>query len=141
MRAVLAPATAHTHKRKHTHPLTPFLPKQGIVELCALRYRDGERQYVGMQEAALCALRAQLLMALHDLGQTELCNKDPCHKLAWTLDACLKVGGGWIARYCQLSSFPPLPALRASRLAIHMGPGRLLKVGGVYVIFVAIPQG
>jgi hypothetical protein len=34
----------------------------------------------------------QLLMALHDLGETELCSKDPCHKLAWTLDACLKVG-------------------------------------------------
>ena len=33
----------------------------------------------------------QLLMALHDLGETELCTKEACHKLAWTLDACLKV--------------------------------------------------
>lgn len=33
----------------------------------------------------------QLLMALHDLGETELCTKESCHKLAWTLDACLKV--------------------------------------------------
>ena len=31
-------------------------------------------------------------MALHDLGETELCTKESCHKLAWTLDACLKVG-------------------------------------------------
>jgi hypothetical protein len=30
-------------------------------------------------------------MALHDLGETELCVKESCHKLAWTLDACLKV--------------------------------------------------
>ncbi|PSC68506.1 Negative elongation factor B [Micractinium conductrix] len=63
---------------------------KGIVELCMLRYRDSESLYVGMPEAALCALRSQLLMALHDLGETELCTKESCHKLAWTLDACLK---------------------------------------------------
>lgn len=63
---------------------------KGIVELCTLRYRDSDSLYVGMTEAALCALRSQLLMALHDLGETELCTKESCHKLAWTLDACLK---------------------------------------------------
>lgn len=102
------------------------------MELVVLRYRDAEQPYVGLQEAALCALRsqvrgatagrragaraghltsrrgvvhsvhtpplappltprAQLLMALHDLGETELCTREGCHKLAWTLDACLKV--------------------------------------------------
>ena len=39
-------------------------------------------------------LPLQLLMALHDLGETELCTKEACHKLAWTLDACLKVSEG-----------------------------------------------
>lgn len=109
-----------------------------------LRYRDSDSLYVGMQEAALCALRSQvlhsaagqrprvgwagdrrrprsscllmrgqtgrachtqgrtqahhfyptlqLLMALHDLKETELCSREPCHKMAWTLDACVKVG-------------------------------------------------
>lgn len=37
------------------------------------------------------AVHPQLLMALHDLGETELCAREGCHKLAWTLDACLKV--------------------------------------------------
>ena len=40
----------------------------------------------------------QLLMALHDLGETELCTKESCHKLAWTLDACLKVRWAWQPR-------------------------------------------
>jgi hypothetical protein len=33
---------------------------QGIVELIMLRYRDSDSLYVGMQEAALCALRSQV---------------------------------------------------------------------------------
>ena len=37
---------------------------QGIVELCMLRYRDSESLYVGMPEAALCALRSQVGTAL-----------------------------------------------------------------------------
>ena len=42
-------------------------------------------------------------MALHDAGERELCSREgSSHKLAWTLDACLKVccalcalGWGW----------------------------------------------
>lgn len=34
--------------------------RQGIVELCILRYRDSDSLYVGMAEAALCALRSQV---------------------------------------------------------------------------------
>jgi len=63
---------------------------RGIVDLCIARYRDSEAQFVGMKEAALCALRSQLLMSLHDAGETGICASEPCYKLAWTLDACLK---------------------------------------------------
>lgn len=35
-------------------------PQQGIVELIVTRYRDSDSLYVGMQEAALCALRSQV---------------------------------------------------------------------------------
>lgn len=78
---------------------------KGIVELCVVRYRDSQALYIGVQETAYASLRAQLLMALHDAGSTELLAKEPCHKLAWTLDACLKVGQ-WlhISRYHKLSS-------------------------------------
>ena len=40
-----------------------------------VKYRDAEGLYVGTREAAYCALRAQLLMALHDAGATELCSQ------------------------------------------------------------------
>eukprot|EP00240_Pyramimonas_obovata_P015850 CAMPEP_0118938552 /NCGR_PEP_ID=MMETSP1169-20130426/26333_1 /TAXON_ID=36882 /ORGANISM="Pyramimonas obovata, Strain CCMP722" /LENGTH=297 /DNA_ID=CAMNT_0006882527 /DNA_START=56 /DNA_END=946 /DNA_ORIENTATION=- len=55
------------------------------VEMCKF-----VRQYYGEKgDPAICALRSQLLMALHDSGQAaELCAHDPTHKLAWCLDAC-----------------------------------------------------
>ena len=63
---------------------------RGIVDLCTARFREAETPFVGMKDAALCALRSQLLMAIHDAGETGITHGDPCHKLAWTLDACLK---------------------------------------------------
>ena len=47
----------------------------GIVSLINLKLRDSEALYLGLREAALCSLRSQLLMALHDSGATELCSK------------------------------------------------------------------
>lgn len=111
-----SPSHTHTYTHSERHyqpqlvlflvsPPTPNTPPpptntthlaQGIVELCVARYRDSESPYVGMRDAALCTLRCQLLMALHDAGETDLCQKEPCHKLAWTLDACLKVGPGCV---------------------------------------------
>lgn len=43
-----------------------------------------------MQDAGLCTLRSQLLMALHDRKDVELCRTEHCHKLAWIIDACLR---------------------------------------------------
>lgn len=67
---------------------------RGIVDLCTIRFReqdaDKQTQPVGMKDAALCALRSQLLMAMHDAGETSITSGDSCHKLAWTLDACIK---------------------------------------------------
>ena len=63
---------------------------RGIVDLCTARFREAETQSVGMKDAALCALRSQLLMAMHDAGETSITSGDSCHKLAWTLDACVK---------------------------------------------------
>jgi hypothetical protein len=37
-----------------------------------------------------CTLRAELLMALHDLEVQEITNVDPCHKFTWCLDACIR---------------------------------------------------
>lgn len=37
-----------------------------------------------------CTLRAELLMALHDLEVQEITTVDPCHKFTWCLDACIR---------------------------------------------------
>ena len=37
-----------------------------------------------------CTLRAELLMALHDLEVSDICAVDPCHKFTWCLDACVR---------------------------------------------------
>lgn len=45
---------------------------------------------MGIREMAICTLRAQLLMALHDHGRAEVCSRDPCYPLALILDHCLR---------------------------------------------------
>lgn len=37
-----------------------------------------------------CTLRAELLMALHDMDIQEIVKVDPCHKFTWCLDACVR---------------------------------------------------
>lgn len=37
-----------------------------------------------------CTLRAELLMALHDLEVQDIISIDPCHKFTWCLDACIR---------------------------------------------------
>lgn len=37
-----------------------------------------------------CTLRAELLMALHDLEVQPIISVDPCHKFTWCLDACIR---------------------------------------------------
>ncbi|GAB1598257.1 negative elongation factor B-like [Argonauta hians] len=37
-----------------------------------------------------CTLRAELLMALHDLEINEICSVDPSHKFTWCVDACVR---------------------------------------------------
>lgn len=37
-----------------------------------------------------CTLRAEILMALHDLDVHDICQLDPCHKFTWCLDACIR---------------------------------------------------
>jgi negative elongation factor B len=105
---------------------------RGVVDLCVARFRSGGGgACVGMQESALCALRSQLLMSLHDHGEAGICaGEGSFHKLAWTLDACLKDGRLDPRRLKELAAFfapldvaaplaaaryQPAPAARAAR--------------------------
>ena len=60
-----------------------------IVNLCLTLYRESEKPFMSKDEQAYCSFRSQLLMALHD-SVNELRTVDPCHRLAWTLDAAIK---------------------------------------------------
>lgn len=67
-----------------------------MVELCKVKYLDNDKHstlYVGHKEASYCTLRAQLLMALHDVN-SPVAPRDRCHELAWTLDAGMTNGEG-----------------------------------------------
>lgn len=46
--------------------------------------------FLRTKEAHYCTLRAELLMAIHDLDVKEIKDVDPCHKFIWSLDACVR---------------------------------------------------
>eukprot|EP00128_Syssomonas_multiformis_P003634 Colp12_sorted_trinity150504_noHs@25589 len=49
-----------------------------------------KQQYAKNGESALCTLRADIIMVLHDEGISQIYEKDPCHRLAWLVDACMR---------------------------------------------------
>jgi len=64
---------------------------RGINEIFTARYDDRESSiYVGMNEAAICACRTQLLMSLHDSGEATVCATDSTFSLVWALDSCIR---------------------------------------------------
>ncbi|RZF34663.1 hypothetical protein LSTR_LSTR010828 [Laodelphax striatellus] len=52
-----------------------------------------------------CTLRAELLMALHDLEVQDIISVDPCHKFTWCLDACIREKNVDIKRSRELQGF------------------------------------
>ena len=54
-----------------------------VIRLC-------RAQFENTGDDSVCSLRSQLLMALHDEGETDLCAADKCHRLAWLMDACIR---------------------------------------------------
>eukprot|EP01112_Ceratiomyxa_fruticulosa_P015274 TRINITY_DN4466_c1_g1_i1.p1 TRINITY_DN4466_c1_g1~~TRINITY_DN4466_c1_g1_i1.p1 ORF type:complete len:612 (-),score=116.17 TRINITY_DN4466_c1_g1_i1:71-1906(-) len=61
--------------------------------------------FVSNKKPALCNLRADFLMALHDANVSEIYELDPCHKFAWTLDACVRDSVVEIRRIRELQTF------------------------------------
>eukprot|EP00095_Tigriopus_kingsejongensis_P003367 maker-scaffold153_size302544-snap-gene-0.8 protein:Tk03367 transcript:maker-scaffold153_size302544-snap-gene-0.8-mRNA-1 annotation:"hypothetical protein KGM_17840" len=57
-----------------------------------------------------CTLRAELLMALHELEVQDIISVDPCHKFTWCLDACIRERNVDVKRSRELQGF--LDAIR-----------------------------
>nr|CAG4643811.1 EOG090X0363 [Lepidurus arcticus] len=52
-----------------------------------------------------CTLRAELLMALHDLDIQDITTVDPCHKFTWCVDACIREKNVDVKRSRELQGF------------------------------------
>lgn len=61
--------------------------------------------FVSTKNAGFCALRADLLMALHDAGVAEIYHLDPCHKFAWCLDACVRDNAIEVRRINEMQTY------------------------------------
>lgn len=48
--------------------------------------------FANTHNVAFCALRAELLMALHDQNLIDMASSDPFYKVTWCLDACVREG-------------------------------------------------
>eukprot|EP00096_Caligus_rogercresseyi_P011921 TRINITY_DN4840_c0_g1_i1.p1 TRINITY_DN4840_c0_g1~~TRINITY_DN4840_c0_g1_i1.p1 ORF type:complete len:616 (+),score=211.95 TRINITY_DN4840_c0_g1_i1:27-1850(+) len=63
-----------------------------------------------------CTLRAELLMALHELEIQDIISVDPCHKFTWCLDACIREKNVDVKRSRELQGF--LDAIRRGQVQV-----------------------
>ncbi|BES98717.1 unnamed protein product [Nesidiocoris tenuis] len=61
--------------------------------------------FIRTRNVHYCTLRAELLMALHDLEVQDIISVDPCHKFTWCLDACIREKNVDIKRSRELQGF------------------------------------
>jgi negative elongation factor B len=92
--------------------------------------------------SGFCTLRADLLMALHDVGVSEIYHLDPCHKFTWCLDACVRDGAVelrrikemqyyfWISTSCGPHPRRPRNDRRKSTRNEHAHTQHLHDIGG-----------
>lgn len=61
--------------------------------------------FIKTENVHYCSLRAEILMALHDLEINEVCSVDPCYKFTWCLDACVREKFVDVKRARELQGF------------------------------------
>lgn len=61
--------------------------------------------FIRTRNVHYCTLRAELLMALHDLEVQDIISVDPCHKFTWCLDACIREKNVDVKRSRELQGF------------------------------------
>jgi negative elongation factor B len=66
--------------------------------------------FANTRHVAFCALRAELLMTLHDQSLIDVASTDTLYKVTWCLDACVREGqiGIFVSRFFDVSVTPLL---------------------------------
>ena len=128
-----------THEFASENPLPPTKRRESDVVLQELVHLVGKlvalynmllhffrTLLVSTHNTGFCALRADLLMALHDVGVSEIYHLDPCHKFAWCLDACVRDGAVELRRIKEMqfyfSSVPPADPILGDLAMIVANP-------------------
>jgi hypothetical protein len=128
-----------THEFASENPLPPTKRRESDVVLQELVLLVGKSValynmlmhffrtlLVSTHNTGFCALRADLLMALHDVGVSEIYHLDPCHKFAWCLDACVRDGAVELRRIKEMqfyfSSVPPADPILGDLAMIVANP-------------------
>eukprot|EP01116_Phalansterium_solitarium_P014672 TRINITY_DN32432_c0_g1_i1.p1 TRINITY_DN32432_c0_g1~~TRINITY_DN32432_c0_g1_i1.p1 ORF type:complete len:452 (+),score=109.86 TRINITY_DN32432_c0_g1_i1:763-2118(+) len=85
------PPAPPTHRREHSGPLHELLTLMGhSAQLYNVLVHFVRMLYVSSRHPALCSLRYDLLMRLHDLNVAQIIDIEPCHSFAWLIDACVR---------------------------------------------------
>lgn len=79
-------------KTRRQHAVVQGLAKMigKSLELYNLVLQFLRTLFLRTKEILYCTLRAELLMAVHDLEIKDIKDVDPCHKFTWCLDACIR---------------------------------------------------
>lgn len=95
-----------TKRRKLNKQLTTLIHMIGkSIKLYHITVHLLRNIFANMKNMLICTLRADILMALHDSGVSEIVDSDPCHKFAWCLDACGRDNNVELRRIQEMKSF------------------------------------
>ncbi|MCP9266021.1 Target of Myb protein 1 [Dirofilaria immitis] len=84
--------TCETTKSRRQWPqILELMAMVGQQELLYRRLNNVIRErFLKSGDATYCSLRMELVMSAHDLNIESVIRSDPCHDLAWCLDACVR---------------------------------------------------
>jgi hypothetical protein len=84
---------APAERRRQCVPLQRLLELVGdSSDLYKLLLATARTLFTSTKNDRFCALRADALMAMHDSQKSTVYESDPCHSLAWCIDACARDG-------------------------------------------------
>eukprot|EP00761_Pharyngomonas_kirbyi_P004890 gb/GECH01004895.1/.p1 GENE.gb/GECH01004895.1/~~gb/GECH01004895.1/.p1 ORF type:complete len:622 (+),score=167.07 gb/GECH01004895.1/:1-1866(+) len=93
-------------RRKRSKPLKQIVHMIGSsIQLYDSVLHFLRTLFINTENSSFCSLRSNLLMMLHDNGLSQVYKQDPCHYIAWCLDAWQRVGYIDSRRLADLKSY------------------------------------